>query len=96
MCVCPTLNHLLAGLTPYEALATATRNSAMYLGTLKSTGTVEVGKRADLVLLAGNPLEDIRQTGRQAGVMLGGRWLPQRELDQILALLPSPRDLLKN
>jgi len=48
---------------------------------------VEVGKRADLILLEGNPLQDIRNVHRQAGVMVRGRWLPkheiQRRLDEI-------------
>jgi cytosine/adenosine deaminase-related metal-dependent hydrolase len=76
-----------AGLTPYEALATGTRNVAAYFGTLDSTGTVAVGQRADLVLLAANPLEDIRHTMQVAGVLLGGRWLPRAELDARLAAL---------
>jgi hypothetical protein len=76
----------LAGLSPYEALATGTRNVAQYFGTLDSTGTVTVGKRADLVLLHRNPLDDIRHTREQAGVMLGGRWLPREELDRILTV----------
>jgi imidazolonepropionase-like amidohydrolase len=80
------------GLTPYEALATGTRNVAVFLGTLDSTGTVAVGKRADLVLLAGNPLTDIRHTAYPAGVMLGGRWLSRAELDQVLALLEDTLD----
>jgi len=75
-----------AGLTPYQALATGTRNVAAYLGTLDSTGTVAVGKRADLVLLAGNPLTDIRQTAVPAGVMVGGHWLDRTALD---ARLPT-------
>jgi imidazolonepropionase-like amidohydrolase len=70
-----------AGLTPYEALATATRNPAAFLGTLDSTGTVAVGKRADLVLLAGNPLQDIRAAAVPSGVMVGGRWFTRAELD---------------
>jgi imidazolonepropionase-like amidohydrolase len=75
-----------AGLTPYQALATGTRNVASFLGTLNETGTVTVGKRADLVLLAADPLREIRNTRRIAGVMLGGRWLPQEELDRRLAV----------
>jgi imidazolonepropionase-like amidohydrolase len=84
-----------AGLTPYQALATGTKNVAQYFGTLDSTGTVAVGKRADLVLLRGNPLEDIRNMAQPAGVMLGGRWLPREELDRSLSdpavgALPAP------
>lgn len=76
-----------AGLTPYEALLTGTRNVAAYFGTLDSTGTVAVGKRADLVLLEGNPLTDIRHTAHPAGVMVGGRWLSRTTLNHILTLL---------
>lgn len=77
-----------AGLTPYEALETGTRNVALAMGTVDSTGTIEIGKRADLVLLSGNPLEDIRQTQQIAGVVVGGRWLSRAALDALL--LPSP------
>jgi imidazolonepropionase-like amidohydrolase len=76
-----------AGLTPYQALATATRNPAVFLRTLDETGTVAVGKRADLVLLRGNPLSDIRNIQHPAGVMLGGRWLAREEIDRRLATL---------
>jgi imidazolonepropionase-like amidohydrolase len=72
----------LAGLTPYQALVTGTRNVAQYFGTLDSAGTVTVGKRADLVLLSGNPLQDIRHTREPAGVMVAGRWLDRAALDQ--------------
>jgi imidazolonepropionase-like amidohydrolase len=73
-----------AGLTPYQALETGTRNVAVFFGTLPQTGTIEVGKRADLVLLEGNPLTDIRNTGRQAGVMFRGRWLGRAEIQSRL------------
>jgi imidazolonepropionase-like amidohydrolase len=76
------------GLTPYQALVIGTRNIATYLGTLAETGTIAVGKRADLVLLRGNPLTDIRNTKHPAGVMLGGRWLPRAELDRLTAKPP--------
>jgi imidazolonepropionase-like amidohydrolase len=76
-----------AGLTPYEALLTGTRNAAAYLGTLDSSGTVAVGKRADLVLLAENPLADIRHAAQPAGVMWSGRWLARADLDRMLTLL---------
>jgi cytosine/adenosine deaminase-related metal-dependent hydrolase len=76
-----------AGLTPYEALATGTRNVAVFFGTLPRSGTVEVGKQADLILLTANPLEDIRNTTRRSGVMLRGRWFPQAELERRLAAI---------
>jgi imidazolonepropionase-like amidohydrolase len=80
------LAHMVrAGLTPYQALVTATRNPAEFLGATREWGTIEPGKRADLLLLSANPLEDIRHTQRIAGVMLGGRWLERVELDRMLA-----------
>jgi hypothetical protein len=76
-----------AGLTPYQALATGTRNIAIHYDTLDTTGTVAAGKRADLVLLDANPLQAVGNTRRVAGVMLGGRWLPKAKIDQRLAQL---------
>src|SRR6202012_3087339 len=69
-----------AGLTPYQALVTSTRNPAVFFGTLDETGTVEAGKRADLVLLDANPLDDIRNIERTDGVVLNGRWFTRAEL----------------
>ena len=62
-----------AGLTPMEALQTATRNPALYLDQQDLLGTVEVGKIADLVLLEANPLEDITNTQKIAAVVAGGK-----------------------
>jgi imidazolonepropionase-like amidohydrolase len=70
-----------AGLSNYSTLAAATRNPAEFFGTIKQTGTIEKGKRADLVLLDANPLENIAHTERRAGVMLKGRWFTQNQLD---------------
>jgi imidazolonepropionase-like amidohydrolase len=78
-----------AGLSPYQALATGTRNVAEYLGLLDSSGTVAVGKRADLVLLDGNPLADVRRAREPAGVMVGGRWFDRAALDERLLALPE-------
>jgi imidazolonepropionase-like amidohydrolase len=73
-----------AGLTPYEALLTATRNPAQYLGAGSQWGTLEPGKRADFVLVTGNPLDDITNTARIHGVAMGGRWLDRAALDQMI------------
>ncbi|HUQ34716.1 MAG TPA: amidohydrolase family protein, partial [Pyrinomonadaceae bacterium] len=73
-----------AGLSSYATLAAATRNPAEFFGTIKTTGTIEKGKQADLVLLEADPLENISNTERRAGVMLKGRWLNQAELDKML------------
>ena len=74
-----------AGLTPYQALETGTRNVAVFFGTLATTGTIAVGKRADLILLDANPLTDVANTTRRSGVMLRGRWLPKAEIEKRLA-----------
>jgi imidazolonepropionase-like amidohydrolase len=80
-----------AGLTPYQALEMATRNPARYFGAADQWGTIAPGKSADLLLLDANPLEDITNLWRQAGVMAKGQWLPateiQRRLDEIAAAL---------
>ncbi len=75
----------IGGFTPYEALVTGTRNVAAYFGTLDSTGTLAVGKRADLVLLAANPLTDIQHAEQIAGVMAAGRWLSAADIERRLA-----------
>ena len=64
-----------AGLTPTDALRAATLNPAAYFGLSDQLGTIDEGKRADLVLIDGNPLDNIRNTRRIAGVMVGGRWI---------------------
>ncbi len=76
-----------AGLTPYQALETGTRNVAAFFGTLRQTGTIETGKRADLILLDASPLDDVRNTTRRAGVMLRGRWLTRDAIDRQLAVI---------
>jgi hypothetical protein len=73
-----------AGLTPAQILYAATIAPARYLGRQKDFGTVEVGKRADLILAAANPLDDPANIFHTAGVMVNGRWLPRRELDEML------------
>jgi imidazolonepropionase-like amidohydrolase len=74
-----------AGLTPLEALQTATLNPARVLGMADSLGTVEPGKLADLVLLDANPLEDIRNTQKILAVVADGRLSRRADLDQLLA-----------
>ena len=79
-----------AGLTPYQALCTGTVNAAAYLKQTGKSGIVKEGAASDLVLLAGNPLQDIAQTRRIEGVMLGHCWLPKSYLDQELKKLVKP------
>lgn len=73
-----------AGLKPYQILETGTRNAAIYLNAEKEFGTVEVGKAADLILVNANPLENVGNVAKRAGVMLRGRWLPESELAKML------------
>ena len=68
------------GYTPYEALESGTLKVAEYFGTTAETGTVAKGKRADLVVLDANPLTDIANIERRAGVMVNGQWLPEAEI----------------
>ncbi len=83
-----------AGLTPYQALRAATSEPARFLRIGAESGTIGVGKRADLLLIEANPLEDLSNLWRRVGVVLDGRWLPQAELDVLLermaATYPSP------
>jgi|SRR5262245_13320524 len=73
-----------AGLRPYAALEAATRVPAEFLKVLGEAGTIERGKWADLILLEANPLDDISNTEKRAGVMTRGRWMPEAELKKML------------
>ena len=70
-----------AGLTPLEALQTATLNSAAYFGKTAQWGTVASGKTADLVVLSHNPLTDITNTRSVVAVVADGRYFSPRELE---------------
>jgi hypothetical protein len=74
-----------AGMTPWQVLEAATIAPARFFGREKEFGTIELGKRADLILADGNPLDDVANVFRSSGVMLRGRWLPRSELDAMLA-----------
>jgi len=77
-----------AGLSPYQAIEAATRNPAEYFAEFmkkpRDFGMVEVGLRADLILLEANPLESVANLSKRAGVMVHGRWLPESELRKML------------
>ena len=68
-----------AGLTPYQTLRLATVGAAEFFGRT-DFGTIAPGARADLILIAANPLQDIRRTRDIGGVVIAGAWTPQREL----------------
>jgi imidazolonepropionase-like amidohydrolase len=74
-----------AGLSPLEALTSATLNPARFLGREGDFGTVERGKIADLVLLDNSPMKDIRNTRKVRAVVLNGEFLAQDQLNRIFA-----------
>jgi imidazolonepropionase-like amidohydrolase len=76
---------LESGLMPYEVLRTATRNAGEYHKNKARFGTVAAGGRADLILVNGDPLKDLSNVARRAGVMVGGHWLPEDEIQKRLA-----------
>ena len=77
------------GLTPLEALRSATQNPAAFFDGQGESGTIEPGRLADLVLLDANPLEDIRYTRRIRAVVLGGRFFQRANLDELLSGVAS-------
>ena len=79
-----------AGLTPYQILSSGTRNVGEYFGAAREFGTVEAGKRADLVMLDANPLSDIGNTTAISGVMLRGAWMDKAAIAQRFAALQVP------
>jgi adenine deaminase len=78
-----------AGLTPYEAIKAGTCDAAEFLNGLDEFGTVAIGRRADLILVEGNPLRDVANVARRVGVMVRGRWVPQGELQGMLERLAA-------
>lgn len=78
-----------AGLTPHQALAAGTSSAGAFLekhvNDGAKVGTVARGARADLLLLEANPLEDVRNAERIAGVVLRGRWIEGERLRAIRA-----------
>lgn len=79
-----------AGLTPYQVLVSGTKNVGEYFGAAREFGTIEAGKRADLVMLDANPLSNIANTTRISGVMLRGQWIDKAAIAQRLAALQVP------
>jgi len=73
-----------AGLTPMQALETATTNPALLLGLSRTWGRVGPGYAANLVLLKADPLADISNTTKIDSVVVSGKWLDRAQLDQLL------------
>ncbi len=80
-----------AGLSPLEALESATVRPAQWFSLDDEMGTVDVGKRADLVLLDANPMDDIDNTKRISAVVTKGRYLTQQELVQLVNTSNQPQ-----
>jgi imidazolonepropionase-like amidohydrolase len=73
-----------AGFTPYEALEAATINGARFLAQDKRSGTVEIGKEADLVVLDANPIDAIANSRKIRAVIVRGQIIDRQALDQLL------------
>jgi adenine deaminase len=83
-----------SGLTPADALRTATINPARFLHDDAANGSVAAGKNADLVLLDANPLDNIKNTRRITGVVVRGRYVDRAALDGMLAAVERTANLL--
>ena len=85
-----------AGMTAYEALQAATINAAASLGLDRELGTIEAGKGADLVLLDGNPLQDVSHVSRIAAVVVAGRLFDRAALDRVQHDVSAAPDIATN
>lgn len=82
------------GLSPYDAIRAGTVNASRVVAAMHGEddfGTVEVGKRADLVLTARNPLEDVENVQQIVGVMAAGIWYPRDELEEMIKIDDAKR-----
>ncbi|MCC5886844.1 MAG: amidohydrolase family protein [Gammaproteobacteria bacterium] len=77
------------GLPPFEVLFSATRAVAEHVGQPEAFGTVLPGRRADLILLRDNPLEDVGHVASIDGVVLRGHWIPREDLDARLQAIEN-------
>ena len=73
-----------SGFTPLGALQAATLNPALFLAKSDKYGVAEIGRVADLILLDANPLDDIGNTRKIFGVVVGGKYYSRDALDKML------------
>ena len=86
------LDHLVAsGLSRYQALRTATVNASVVVDATDEWGTVSAGKRADLLIVDQNPLENVGTLRHPFGVVSAGRWYDRRALDEFLTTVLERR-----
>lgn len=78
-----------SGLTPYEILKSGTKNVGDYFQRYDSFGTIAVGKRADLILVNENPLDNIANVKKRVGVMIRGRWMSEVDIQKRLQAIAS-------
>jgi tetratricopeptide (TPR) repeat protein len=78
-----------SGLSPFDALRTATVNARHHLGAARVGGVIEKGARADLLLLSADPRKDIANVRRIEGVMAKGRWYDEQRLAEMRDTLPA-------
>jgi hypothetical protein len=78
-----------SGLSPYEVIRSATVVPAAFLSKIGEFGTIAVGQRADILLVGGNPLENLEALKRPMGVMVRGNWLPREKLNELLKPLAN-------
>lgn len=76
-----------AGLTPYQALKTGTINVGSFYKKSNEIGVIKQGANADLILLNGNPMQDISNTKKIEGVLIGNKWMNRATLDEVLKKL---------
>jgi len=79
------------GMTPHEALRCATANGAAYLGMDKDLGSLEAGKLADIVVIDGDPLSDIRQTENVRYTMVNGRLYDSATMEEVGSSARRPK-----
>ncbi|WP_028595296.1 amidohydrolase family protein [Paenibacillus assamensis] len=84
-----------AGLSPLQALQSATINPARYLDNEENQGTVEEGKLAELVILDANPLTDIRNTTRIHAVVMNGHLIDQNKIKSMIKTYPVIKEFTR-
>jgi len=80
-------NFVASGLSPYAALRTATADAARFMRAAGDWGTVTVGARADLLLLDADPLVDVANAAKRAGVVVDGVWFREADLKERLEVI---------
>jgi imidazolonepropionase-like amidohydrolase len=74
-----------AGMSNYEIIQSGTKNVGEYFADWDEFGTIAEGQRADLILVNGNPLEDLSAIQDHSGVMVQGKWYSREMIDEKLA-----------